>query len=219
LVGDDPVSITVISCLYGSTHDHFLPEWVDAVTKLDPAPHEVILAHSQPQFVPQVYAVQHRMNGGWRYPQAYYLTKALGHVTTDWVWIHDIDDLAFPDALEGIDQVEADVFQMGYLRSDGEVYLPPQFTAEEFIACPTNRFVSGSCVRTSVLREVGGFPDCALQDWALWLKLAHAGAKFAASDRPRFHYRRHPQARGEVELTLHERVHDMAEMEECLAQA
>jgi hypothetical protein len=94
----------VISCLYGSTHDHFLPEWVDAVTKLDPAPHEVILAHSQPQFVPQIYAVQHRMNGGWRYPQAYYLTKALGHVTTDWVWIHDIDDLAFPDALEGLDR-------------------------------------------------------------------------------------------------------------------
>jgi hypothetical protein len=157
------------------------------------------------------------MNGGWRYPQAYYLTKALGHVTTDWVWIHDIDDLAFPDALEGIDEVDADVFQMGYLRSDGEVYLPPPFTAEEFIACSTNRFVSGSCVRTSVLREVGGFPDCALQDWALWLKLAYSGATFASSERARFHYRRHSQARGEIELTLHERAQDMAEMAECLA--
>jgi hypothetical protein len=138
---------------------------------------------------------------------------------TDWVWMHDIDDLAFPDALEGIDEGDADVFQMGYLRSDGEVYLPPVLTAEEVVNGSTNLLVSGSMVRTSWLRRIGGFPDCALQDWALWLRLAGLGAKFAASDRPRFHYRRHWQARGEMELTLLERVRHIDEMGDCLARA
>jgi hypothetical protein len=124
------VSVTVISCLYGKTHTRFLREWVTAIEALDPAPSEVILSTDVSRFIPEVNSVCHRMGGGWKYPQAYHLTKALGLVATDWVWIHDIDDLAFPDALEGVDEVEADVFQMGYLRSDGEVHLPSPLVEE-----------------------------------------------------------------------------------------
>jgi hypothetical protein len=208
------VSVTVISCLYGKTHTRFLREWVTAIEALDPAPDEVILSTDVSRFIPEVNSVCHRMGGDWKYPQAYHLTKALGLVATDWVWIHDIDDLAFPDALKGVDEVEADVFQMGYLRSDGEVHIPSPLVEEG-----KNRLVAGSCVRTSVLRGVGGFPDCAFQDWALWSKLANTGASFAFSDRPRFHYRRHSQARSERELTVGERERHMAEMEKCLAVA
>ncbi len=209
---DRYMSVTIISCLYGRTHDRYLPEWLDGIAAMDPAPTEVILSTDKGRFVPQVNEITHRQSGGWKYPQAYHLTKALGHVMTDWVWMHDIDDIAFGDALEGLAECEADVFQMGYLRSDGEVYLPPVvFTGDR------NPFVSGSCVRTSALREVGGFPDCALQDWALWIALARAGKTFAASDRPRFYYRRHHEARGQRELTVNERTKHIAEMEACLA--
>ncbi len=213
----DPVNVTIISCLYGKTHSRFLPEWLAGIAAMDPQPAEVILSTDRCRFVPQVNSVCHRMNGDWRYPQAFHLTKALGMVETDWVWIHDVDDIAFPNALESVDLTRAEVFQMGYERSDGEVYMPPALTAEEVIASPTNPLVAGSCVRTSALRSVGGFPDCALQDWALWLALAHAGARFVSSSWPRFHYRRHPQARGERELTMVERDLHMAEMGECLA--
>ncbi len=213
------LSVTVISCLYGKTHDRYLAEWLGGIKSMDPQPYEVILSTDRARFIPEVNAIHHRMNGGWRYPQAYHLTKAVGQVTTDWVWIHDIDDIAFPWALEELDQVTADVFQMGYVRSDGEVYLPPLLTADEVKAGVKNEFVAGSCVRTSMLRQVGGFPDCALQDWALWLALAHAGATFDVSDRPCFYYRRHHDARGAKELTLLERDTHMAEMGECLAVA
>ncbi len=211
------MSVTIISCLYGKTHTRFLPEWLAGIAAMDPQPTEVILSTDRSRFIPEVNSVCHRNSGGWRYPQAYHLTKALGLVETDWVWIHDIDDVAFPNALEGVDLIDAEVFQMGYERSDGEVYIPPALSAEEVIASPTNPFVAGSCVRTSTLRAIGGFPDCALQDWALWLKLAHAGAKFVSSSWPRFHYRRHSLARGERELTLLERNFHMAEMGECIA--
>jgi hypothetical protein len=189
-----------------------LREWVHGVEALDPAPDEVILSTDVSKFIPEVNSICHRMDGGWKYPQAYHLTKALGHVMTDWVWIHDIDDLAFPDALEGLDEIEADVFQMGYLRSDGAVHIPSELVEEG-----KNQLVAGSCVRTRTLRAVGGFPDCAFQDWALWMKLASRGATFAFSERPRFHYRRHAQARGERELTTASRAQNMAEMEKCLA--
>ncbi len=216
---DDYMSVTVISCLYGKTHDRYLPEWINGISTLDPAPAEVILSTDKGRFIPQVNEITHRQSGGWKYPQAFHLTKALGHVTTDWVWVHDVDDIAFPWALEGLEDVQADVLQMGYVRSDGEVYLPPVQTAEEVIANPKNEFVSSSCVRTDVLRRVGGFPDCALQDWALWIALAHAGATFDTTDRPRFYYRRHHDARGERELTPLERDTHMAEMGACLAVA
>lgn len=206
------VSVTVISCLYGDTHDRFLGEWIDGIESLDPKPQEVILSTDHSRFIPQVNEITHRMTGDWQYPQAYHLTKALGHVTTDWVWIHDVDDIAFPFALRGVEESDADVFQMGYMRSDGETYVPPVvFSGDK------NPFVSGSCVRTEALRQVGGFPDCALQDWALWLALARAGKTFASSGEPRFYYRRHHEARGQRELTLLEREAHVAEMEACLA--
>ena len=207
-------SVTVISCLYGRTHDRFLWEWLSAVRQLDPAPAEVIIATDRYRHITDgALEVFRRHNDGTRYPQAFYLNKALEQVETEWVWIHDIDDLAFPDALEGLDDVDADVFQMGYLRSDGLVYLPPELAAAEVLASPRNPFVAGSCVRTEALRAVGGFPDIAFQDWGLWLQLARAGATFAASDRPRFHYRRHGSTRGACELTLAERAAHTAEME------
>ena len=206
--------VTVISCLYGRTHDRFLWEWLAAVRKLDPAPVEVIVATDRYRHITDgALEVFRRRNDGSRYPQAFYLNRALDEVETDWVWIHDIDDLAFPDALEGVEDVDADVFQMGYERSDGVVYLPPTLSAEDVLASLRNPFVAGSCVRTAALRAVGGFPDIALQDWGLWLQLARAGATFAASDRPRFHYRRHGATRGARELTLAEREAHMAEME------
>jgi len=209
-------NVTVISCLYGRTHDRFLPEWLAAVRQLDPAPAEVIIATDHYRHLTDgVFEVFRRRNDGSRYPQAFYLNQALEHVETEWIWQLDIDDVAFPDALDGIETVTADVFQMGYERSDGLVYLPP-IVSPEYLA-GRNVYVAGSCIRTDTLRSVGGFPDLAFQDWGLWRELARTGATFAASDRPRFHYRRHGATRGERELTIADRVAHTREMEELLA--
>lgn len=209
----DPVDVTVISCVYGDSHDQFIPRWLEAVEQLDPAPQEVIIGSDCPRKIAGVTVVNNDLLPGiWWYPQPCYLQQALWAASTEWVWIHDIDDLAFPDALEGLDDVDADVFQMGYERSDGEIYLPPILQASDVLASPYNPFVACSCVRTSVLRDVGGFPDVALQDWSLWRLLAHACATFSASDRPRFHYMRHPDTRGARELTFTNRDRHVREM-------
>lgn len=207
------VSVTVISCLYGDTHDRFVPDWTLGVESLRPFPGGMtIVATDRRRDVLGAHVVESHEWGDWKHPQAYYLQQALELADTEWVWIHDIDDVARPDALKGIRRVDADVWQFGYERSDGEVYIPPQLHAGQVLDSERNPFVAGSCVRTAKLREVGGFPDVALQDWALWRRLALAGALFQSSDRVHFDYRRHDEARGERELTAPFRKNDMKEM-------
>lgn len=197
-------NVTVVSCLYGDTHDEFEERWWEAVSSLAPSPREVVVATDC-------------VMDGWTHPQARHLQAAVEQVETEWVWFLDIDDLAFPDALEGLDEVAADVWQLGYLRSDGEEYIPPQLSAAEVLAAGRNPFVAGSCVRTEAFRKVGGFRDIALQDWGLWRSLAAADATFQSSKRAHFHYMRHPNTRGAVELDVSRRPEHMQEMEAALA--
>ena len=205
------VDVTVISCLYGDTHDQFVEDWSDGIKALNPFPSGItIVACDRPLQVLGGFVAG--PCNGWHHPQAFFLQQALERVETEWVWIHDIDDVARSNALRGIRQVDADVWQLGYYRSDGETYIPPQLDAAGVLESDTNPFVAGSCIRTRTLRAVGGFPDCALQDWALWRRLALAGATFQSSKRVHFDYRRHPEARGERELTLEHRDADVREM-------
>jgi hypothetical protein len=216
------VDVTIISCLYGSTHDDYLGDWLNAVETLNPAPSEVIIGTDRYRHLTSILEVFRRRQNRRSYPQAFHLNSALQEVRSEWVWIHDIDDLAFPDALDGIEQVDADVVQCGYERSDGEVYIPPALDTEEILALDHNPLVAGSFVRTDILLDAGGFPNVALQDWALWRRLARMGAVFVGGDRPRFKYMRHERTRGARELTLEKRSKHLAEMyrwEESLAVA
>jgi hypothetical protein len=76
------------------------------------------------------------------------LHDAIMAATSEWVWILDIDDLALPDALDGLDKVDGDVWQMGYQTDDGHGnvsgYEPPQLTAEEYLDQRGNPFTAGS---------------------------------------------------------------------------
>lgn len=191
------MSVTVVSCVYGD-HTRFVRPWWDAVKRLDPQPDSVRL-----------------MRDGsclWQHPQAFYLQRAIMGSNTDWVVIADIDDQLHPDALIGIQNVTADVWQMGFQRSDGETYIPPTLTADEILALDRNVLVGSSAIRTQAFHAVGGFDDIALQDWGLWRKLARAGYTFESSGRTHFRYNRHPQARGATELTADVRAAHIAEM-------
>lgn len=205
------IDATIISCLYGTSHDRFVSDWADGVGRLTPAPSAVVVATDRPRMMLPVRTLTPTGNS-WKHPQAFLLQIALDSVETEWIWIHDIDDVAFPDALDGLEDVTADVWQLGYVNSEGEEYLPPQLTASEVVGSVRNPFVAGSCIRAEKLREVGGFPNVALQDWALWRALARAGATFGSSGRTHFHYRRHPDTRGATELIVSDRPEHLAEM-------
>lgn len=202
------MSVTVVSCVYGEHYRRFVKRWAEAVAALDPGPDAVIVATDGHVEVPGAKVVESYCH--WRYPQAWHLQQAISAATTDWVWIVDIDDVPFPDGLQGLHDVLGDVWAVGYERSDGEVFIPSR--ADLDASCP---YAAGSMIRTDIFREAGGFADIALQDWGLWRKLARRGAAFTMSGRAHYSYMRHPRTRGATELTLDVRAEHLAEMMEA----
>ncbi len=210
------MSVSVVSCVYGTDFAQFLPRWFNAIADLDPAPDNVVVATDRPvesEFGAWTLVVE---RCGPNYPQAHYLNAAVEATETDWIWVVDIDDVAMPDALEGIGDVQADVWQMGYESSYGERYVPPQLTAAEYLALDHNPFVAGSAFTADAFARVGGYPDVAIQDWGLWCNLAANNASFQSSGRTHFHYMRHPLTRSETETTMDKRAKHLAEIERSL---
>ena len=120
-----------------------------------------------------------------------------------------------PTASQGLDDVASDVWQIGFERSDGEIHLPPKTHGCGVLVVGANHYVGAAMIRTDIFHDVGGFPDVAFQDWALWRKLARHGATVEPSDRPTSSYMRHPRTRGATELTTDVRPEHIAEMMEA----
>lgn len=206
------VTVTVVSCLYGNRgYQRFALAWRHSIRQLEREPDQVIVGgdwHSR--IPPSVTSVVNAVCP-WRYPQAFHLQNAVMAAETDWVWILDFDDIALADALNGIDDVDADVWMMGYQRSGGEVYVPSASEAE--LELPRRCLIpAGSAIRTEAFHRAGGFQDLAFQDWALWRALARTGASFESSGRVHYRYNRHPATRTAVELTPEKRAEFYTEM-------
>lgn len=210
-MGFGTVSVSVVSCLYGENgYERFVTRWAEHIAALNRRPDHVIVAADRacglPAFVKAIVKPC-----PWLHPQAFYLNEAILAAPTEWVWIVDIDDRAMPDALDGIDQVAADVWAVGY-QCGTETYVPPAMTADDVLAAKTSVIPAGSAIRKEAFVRCGGFRDVAFQDWALWRSLAEHGASFESSGRVQYRYRRHDLARTAVELTAERRAGHLAEM-------
>ncbi len=204
-------NVTVVSCLYGDTHTRFLSEWSHSVRNLNPRPADVVVCTDRAYTIDAAF-VHIPMEQPWEHRQAFYLQKAVKAAMTEWVWVLDIDDRALPDALQGLDEVAADVWQMGYVNTAGARYCPPALPNHDYLESPRNMYVGGSAFRVGAFHEVGGYRDVALQDWDLWRRLAENGAAFEASGRVQFHYTQHEASRTDTELTMGRRPDHLAEM-------
>ena len=204
------MTVTVVSCLYGEGYDRFVPAWLASVRALNRQPDEIIIGSD----------IDRRLDGvrfvsapcSWRYPQAFHLQQAFEAASPGWVWHLDIDDVALPDALDGLEDVAADVWQMGYLRADGLRYTPPHLTAAEYLAQQGNPFVGTSAVRTEAFARCGGYPDIAFEDWGLWRSMARTGATFESSGRIHFRYAQGSYTRSSAELKAADRACHLQEM-------
>jgi len=118
------------------------------------------------------------------------LNRALAAVTSEWVAVLDDDDVLYPDHLERLEGASrfADVVYSNFDCDWGlqcfRAFDPVALREENFI--PTT-----SLVRTSKLRDVGGWPDQHLQDWGLWLRILETRGRFVSVPKVTWRYRRH----------------------------
>ena len=209
------MTITLVTTLYGDAgHIDYLPRWLDAVAAVrDPSPDRVIIGADRHLDAPATDVVITTCQ--WRHPHAWHLNQAIQQANTDWVWVSDVDDTPFPDALAGIDDVTADVWQMGYDMGDF-VYIVPDYTPDEYLARPTNQFCGTSAFRLDAFNQVGGYDDIGFHDWGLWRKMCRAGMTIKSSGRAHFDYRP-PHTRSAQEFHPAARSRYLAELREIEA--
>ena len=207
------MSVTVVSCAYGPRFVGFVPRWAEAVDAMQPRPDKVIVAADRWVDLWIDGAELFEAECSWKHPQPFYYNLAISRAATEWVWVVDIDDYAKRDGLHGLNMVAADVWQMGFDSTDGETYVVPQWSNEDYLASERNVYVNGSAFRKEAFDAVGGYRDLALQDWDLWRRLARAGASFQSSGRTHFDYVQHDwQTHRSKKMALSNRPEQLAEM-------
>lgn len=111
-----------------------------------------------------------------------------------WLLFLDDDDLLDPDYLDvvGPHLRYADVVYP-WCRVEGEPGFNPNsyWSAEELRQ--RNFIPATAMVRKRLFRQVGGFPNEALEDWGLWLRLLNAGARFCCVPIECWTYRMNPE--------------------------
>ena len=132
---------------------------------------------------------------------------------TDWVALMDHDDLWETEHLGNLAHAIAQNPESDICYSGGRELVPDpdsgEFRVGEKMPFPTNEqlprmlmercaFIpSATAMRRSTVLAAGGFDSryVNLQDWELWLRLFHRGAKFIHTPEPTLLYRIHPTSR------------------------
>lgn len=140
--------------------------------------------------------------------------RILDRVTTDYVaWLDDDDEL-HPNHLDVLLRTavseDADLVYPWFTREDAidpfETLMRRQLCGAPFddslrdYVLTTNNFIPiTTLIRTSKLKEVGGFPlrnsddwpHPANEDWGCWIRLLRAGARFVHAPYRTWHWHRH----------------------------
>lgn len=212
-MSSDPITFSVIIPVYRG--EAFLAQTLNSVLGQTRAPLEIlVLDDGSPDNSAEIarsfgrhVRVKRRQNCGVSATRNFGATIARG----TWLAFLDQDDLWEPNFLaRHAEQIQrsaaADVCYSGrrHLFDDGmgglELTGPVPVPAPERLAgvlmerCPFTP--SATVIRRSTFLRVGGFDSRhnSVEDWDLWLRLLHAGARFVSCPEPLLQYRVHPAA-------------------------
>lgn len=122
--------------------------------------------------------------------------RLIEQVTTEWTLFLDDDDVLYPNYVDTVTPhlPESDVVYTAW-RLTGATDPFPLPSFDPVALRQHNIIPVTACVRTDVLRRVGGFPDAELEDYALWLRLLDHGYRFTYVPVIAWHYRRREDSR------------------------
>ena len=205
------MSIGVVTVAYGSAYQRFLPEWAQAVAKLNTPPEQVtiicdtISAEHLDMLESTIRTCNVRVMLSLTVPEHHpqiLVNEAIAATSTEWICKMDVDDIILPYALDKVANCQADVLMFGIVMSvwnaDGTPKIPhshvpmlaQKVTAQQIAQSPHNLVFSGSPFRKTVW-EKAPFRDMIYEDWAFWIEAAKNGAQFAQTDSLDYEYRIH----------------------------
>ncbi len=118
-------------------------------------------------------------------------------VETDWMLFLDDDDYLYPDYFETV-LPELDGNDVVYTWFDRNFDWDFDFDFQAHLLRQGNFIPVTSCVRTSMFREVLGFPtgkDIIYEDWGLWVEILDEGGKFKCIQKKKWFYEKQEQNR------------------------
>lgn len=203
------MSISVVIPTYNGSR--FIAETLESVFSQTLQPDEVLViddgstddsAAIAESYMPRVQVYRSSNQG-----QAAARNLGIQKATSEWVAFLDHDDLWESSKLqrqmeEITRHLDADLCYTGrvllHLQGDAltrgkAIYAPPAKDIRKSLLADCTFFPSAVLVRRSTLLAVGGFdPKCHIsEDYDLWLRLLHSGAKFVACPEPLLLYRCH----------------------------
>ena len=195
------MSIAVCVTVWGDFWDRFGVQFIEQMSKLNTQPDEVIVSSPKPLNLPKHWheIVQpHHKWSNWN--------DTMFAAWSDWVMPVGMDDIWYPDALDGLTDVADDVNIITYpWTQDGTINGPTQEGFDQILHVSHNPMLGGSLIRRSVLWSIP-YRQVVWNDWIQWMEIKKLGYKVAFKPRPVCEHIRRPdsysiapKANGELE--------------------
>ena len=195
------MSIAVCITVWGDFWDRFGGQFVEQMEKLNTEPDEVIVSSPVPLNLPkhwhEIVQPHHKWNS-WN--------DTMFAANSDWVMPVGMDDIWFPDALDGLTDVDEDVkIICNPWMQDGQVWAASQEGFNQILHVSHNPMLGGLLIRRSVLWSIP-FRQVVWNDWIQFMEIKKLGYKVAFRGNPCGDHIRRPdsysitsKANGELE--------------------
>ena len=195
------MSIAVCVVVWGDFWDRFGGQFIEQMEKLNTEPDEVIVsspvALNLPKHWHEIVQPHHKWNS-WN--------DTMFAANSDWVMPVGMDDIWFPDALDGLTDVDDDVkIICNPWIENGQLWSANQESFDQILHVSHNPMRGGTLIRRSVLWSIP-YRQVVWNDWIQWMEIKKLGYKVAFRGNPcGDHIRRPdsysiaPQANGELQ--------------------
>ena len=195
------MSIAVCVTVWGDFWDRFGVQFIEQMSKLNTEPDEVIVSSPKPLNLPKDWheIIQpHHKWSNWN--------DTMFAAWSDWVMPVGMDDIWYPDALDGLTDVADDVnIICNPWMQDGQLWAASEEGFNQILNISNNPMLGGILIRRSVLWSIP-YRQVVWNDWIQWMEIKKLGYKVAFRGNPcGEHIRRpdsysmHPIANGELQ--------------------
>jgi len=182
------VDLTIVSFIYGNGYDQFVEKWLEKIQGSTTQPKEVLICTDFQRNIPGVRELVLPIPDHVKYPNAFYLNLMVNVADSEWILVLDIDDELEPNFLDGLGNIESDVYLAGINSDKIGIYLPPSLSNVEVATNPYNSYCFGSPFKRKLALE-SPFQEHPYTDWIFWRDIAKKNVKFELSNKVGYRYR------------------------------